>query len=163
MTDVGTRAVALQEAGKLGLKDAISVLQAALAYDNFLNSVQKTPPPTTSAAGAEPAKVTRQPKAAKPAKVEVESNPEDEAAAELTDEDENDDAPAGVAIPVTLDGVKEAVALMLSSNKRKEAVTLLKKFKAASATSVKPKDFAAFIAEAQTIAGPAGDEADLSA
>lgn len=166
-----TRAVALSEAIKLlGFNDreldVEVILSAAIKFNDFLVSDTKQPqnPPKTSVAGAEPSKPVKQPKATKPvkpAKPETEINPEEDAAAELAeqDEDESDDIPAGAAIPNSLDGVKEVVALMLAANKRKEAVGLLKKFKAASATSVKPKDFAAFIAEAKEIAGPA-EEAD---
>lgn len=161
MSDVGTRAVALQEASKLGLGDAIAVLDAAKAFDAFLNGgATQTKAAVVSAAGKEPAKPGRKKAATVAATPEPESNPEDDAAAELaeTEEDEATDE-----IPPTLQGAKDAVSLMLAANKRKEAVALLKKFSAASATSVKPKDYAKFIAAAIEIAGPTSDAEDLTA
>lgn len=160
MSDVGTRAVALQEASKLGLGDAELTLKAAKAFDAFLNGGAQVTPAVVSAAGKEPAKPGRKKAATVAATPEPESNPEDDAAAELaeTEEDEATDE-----IPPTLQGAKDAVSLMLAANKRKEAVALLKKFSAASATSVKPKDYAKFIAAAIEIAGPTSDAEDLTA
>lgn len=165
MSDVGTRAVALQEASKLGLGDASAVLDAAKAFDAFLNGgATQTKAAVVSAAGKEPAKPGRKKAATVAATPEPESNPEDDAAAELaeTEEDETEGATAE-AIPPTLQGAKDAVSLMLDANKRKEAIALLKKFGAASATSVKPKDYAKFIAAAIEIAGPTSDAEDLTA
>lgn len=163
MSDVGTRAVALQEASKLGLGDAELTLKAAKAFDAFLNGGAQVTPAVVSAAGKEPAKPGRKKAATVAATPEPESNPEDDAAAELAETEEDEAEVATDEIPPTLQGAKDAVSLMLAANKRKEAVALLKKFSAASATSVKPKDYAKFIAAAIEIAGPTSDAEDLTA
>jgi len=131
-----TRAVALAHAitfhaGKAGLA---GVLEAATTFNNFLNAdsgvVLPNPVVTTEAEAPAPKKAGRPPKAEKPA-------PEPEVVKE----------PEGP----TKEEVGKAVEAMLAANKRKEAIALMKQFKATSVSSLDTKHYAAFLEEAETI------------
>lgn len=173
-----TRAVALSEATKLGLGDAAATLTAAKAYNDFLTAdntpaaAAANPAPKTTAA----AKATTPAKAATPAKTPakkaVAATAEDAAAAEGLAAAADADAEADEAeeaaqaddgeIPETKEGVQAIIAKLLAANLRAEAIKLLKKFNAASATSVKEKDYGKFIAAGVALLPAEGDE-DLTA
>lgn len=173
-----TRVVALSEATKLGLGDAAATLKAAQAYNNFLTA-DTTPaaadPATVKA--ATPAKTATSAKAATPAKTPakkaVAATAEDAAAAEglaaaAEAEAEADEAEEAAQaddgeIPESKEGVQAIIAKLLAANLRAEAIKLLKKFNAASATSVNEKDYAKFIAAGVALL-PADEESeDLTA
>lgn len=154
-----TRAVALAEATKLaihfeqGIKSEI--LDIAKAFDDFLNSVGETTPARTSTPGKEPSKQSTARKA--PAKSEdevvkaaLEAQRQEAAAADAAADAELSEQ---TEFPPNKEGVQAVIAKMLQANKRKEAIALLKKFKAASATGVKPEQAADFIKEALEIVG----------
>jgi hypothetical protein len=169
-----TRAVALSEATKLGLGDAGATLQAAKAYNDFLTAdstgAEPKPAPAPKATAATAAKpATTAKKTA--AKAAATASPEDAAAAAGLEAAADADAAADAAelsaeddgeIPVSREGVQAVIAKMLEANVRKEAIALLKKYGAASATSVKEKDFGKFIADALKLI-PAAEESDLTA
>lgn len=118
-----------------------------------------------SAAGPEPDKAkdakpaTRAAKAA--AAIKSAKGEDAKAAATLAadaDADAETDAELGdTSAGPTEQDVKDAVSLALAGNKRAEVIALLKKYKAASASSVKEGDRAAFIAAAAALL-PAEDD-----
>ena|ERR1700675_1222329 len=118
---VAIRAIALSEAVKHGSENVIGMANIFL---DFLNGVGDT---STAA----------KPKAEKPAKVVKAVEPKVE-------------APVVVEGPTKVD-VGTAVEKMLGANKRTEAVALMKKFGAASVSTLKETDYEAFIAAADAI------------
>ncbi len=168
-----TRAVALDAAVKiLGPNaTAVSVLEIAVQFDNFLNSVGETAPAQVSAAGKEPAKKTTagQDKKASTKKPAVS---EDEIVRQALDKQREEAAAADAAADeteapaaLTHDDVQAVIAKCLAAGKRPEIVKILKKYGATSATSVKKADIAKFVAEAQKIlpAETADEDVDLTA
>jgi len=162
-----TRAVAISEAIKLASfgedRSPESVLAVAKQFDDFLNAVSETTPAKVSTPGKEPAK--KPAVAAKPAGKKAAAKTEEQLAEEVATPDEETGDPETPAEPDVVikfdkDGVQASIAKMLEANKRKEAIALLKKFGAASAGGVKPKDFKAFITEALKIAGEGEPESD---
>ena len=121
---VAIRAIALSEAVKTGAL-AADVIGIAQTFFSFL--IADVP------ASADVAK----PKAEKPAKVVKAVEPKVE-------------TPAIVEGPTKAD-VGTAVEKMLGANKRTEAVALMKKFGAASVSTLKETDYEAFIAAADAI------------
>lgn len=167
MTDA-TRAIAIQEAGKLGLKSAAEVVAAAKLYNTFITA-ENTPSATMIATpAADPAvtKATNKPapaKAAPAAKATPAAakkpTPEQIAAAALAAADAEAATPetaetAETAEPegYTEQSVKDAIGSLLDSGKRTEAIALLKKYGAASASGVKEDKREEFIAECGDIA-----------
>lgn len=169
-----TRAVALSEAGKLGLGTYPEVLTAATAYNTFLtaDSTPATSAAVTAVKAATSAKTATAAKAATTAKKTAAkaTNPEDAAAAEGLEAAAAADAEADAEaepvedgeIPLNKEGVQAIIATLLEANLRAQAIKLLKKFNAASATSVKEKDYGKFIAEALKLL-PAAEDSDLTA
>jgi hypothetical protein len=174
-----TRAVALTEAGKLGLGTYPEVLQAATAYNGFLTADSTPAAAATTKAAATPAKAATTAKPATPAKaattvkkaVTKATNPEDAAAAEGLEAAAAADAEADAEaetvddgeIPESKEGVQAIIAKLLEANLRAEAIKLLKKFNAASATSVKEKDYGKFIAAGVALLPAESAEEDLTA
>jgi hypothetical protein len=142
MSQVAPRAIALQEANKLGLTDADSVLAAANAFVYFILAGE-TPPtsplPTASKAPA-PAPKAAKPAAPKAATKPVEPEPETETDSET---------------------VGSVVDKLLKAKKRDEAVNLLKDFGATSVSGVKAAKAADFIAQGLAILNGEA-EADLT-
>jgi hypothetical protein len=128
MSQVAPRAIALQEANKLGLTDADSVLAAARAFVDFILAGDVPSP-----APAQPAA----PKSAAPKPVKV---------AKPVAAPEADLGPANGAPTV-----KSVVDGLLAAGKRDEAVALLKKFGATSVSGVKAAVADDFIAEGTAI------------
>jgi cell division septation protein DedD len=117
-----------------------AVLQAATDFNNFLNADNNVANlgPLASSAPAEAEK----PKAEKPAKVKAEkAKPAPEPEPEVADEPEGP----------TKEDVGKSVEAMLAANKRKEAIALMKKFKATSVSSLDKADYAAFLEESEAI------------
>lgn len=129
MSQVAPRAIALQEANKLGLTDADSVLAAARAFVDFILAGDVPSP-----APAQPAA----PKSAAPKPVKV-AKPV--AAPEVA----STGSTSGFA------SVKSVVDGLLAAGKRDEAVALLKKFGATSVSGVKAAVAEDFIAEGTAI------------
>jgi hypothetical protein len=162
-----TRAVALTQAVHVaGGNGGDAVLKLAKAFDDFL--LGDDPPPKTTVPGKEPAATKAAgsskpaPGGKKPTKTEddlireaVAAEAARDAAAEAAaDEAEASEAAASEdPYPATKEGVQAIIAKLLQANKRKEAISLLKKFGAASATGVKTKDAGKFVAEALKILG----------
>lgn len=162
-----TRAVALTEAVKLAVAfeqgDRSEILDIAKRFDDFLNAVGEGEPQKTSTPGKEPPKTTAGSNARK-----TTPKTEDEAVNQSVEDDKNaEDLKGGgetEVYPANKEGVQAIIAKLLQANKRKEAIALLKKFNAASATGVKDKEAAKFIAEAKKILGTeSGGEEDLTA
>ena len=165
-----TRAVALTQAVHVvGSEGGNAVLDLALKFDAFL--LGSDAPAKVSVPGKEPSKPagTSKPAAGgkKPAKTEDDLAREHAAAQAAADEAADAETEGGEAgteeeYPATKEGVQAVIAKLLQANKRKEAIALLKKFGAASATGVKTKDAAKFIAETLKVVAPAeaegGDE-----
>jgi hypothetical protein len=137
------RAIALQQAvavvGKIG--DAAAVINAAEAFNDFLNAAEAAPvkiekpatkPATKPDVAAKPVKVEKA--ATKPAKVE---------------------APVEAAAPSDADRVESLIGDMLKANKRKEAIALLASFEGAKTKSgiieQGPEVMTAFIEGAEAI------------
>ena len=146
MSQVAPRAIALQEANKLGLTDADSVLAAARAFVDFIlagdvPSPAPAQPAAPKSAAPKPVKVAK-PVAAPEADPKVASKGKDapEAAPEA------DLGPANGAPTV-----KSVVDGLLAAGKRDEAVALLKKFGATSVSGVKAAVAEDFIAEGTAI------------
>ena len=134
MSQVAPRAIALQEANKLGLTDADSVLAAARAFVDFIlagdvPSPAPAQPAAPKSAAPKPVKVAKPVAAPKPA-------PE---------------ADLGPANASGLATVKSVVDGLLAAGKRDEAVALLKKFGATSVSGVKAAVAEDFIAEGTAI------------
>ena len=137
-----TRAVALAHAitfhaGKAGLA---GVLEAATTFNNFLNAdsgvVLPNPVVTKEAEVNEapaPKKAGRPPKAEKAEKAAPEPEVEKE--------------PEGP----TKEDVGKTVEAMLAANKRKEAIDLMKKYKATSVSSLDASNYAAFIEDCESV------------
>jgi hypothetical protein len=140
MSQVAPRAIALQEANKLGLTDAGSVLAAANAFVDFI--LAGDVPATTQGIplALKPAAALKPTKAAKPVAAPKPAEPETEAEA------------------VTVGSVVDS---LLKAKKRDEAVALLKKYGATSVSGVKAAKAAEFIAEGLEILNAEG-EADLT-
>ena len=140
-----TRAVALAHAitfhaGKAGLA---GVLEAATTFNNFLNAdsgvVLPNPVVTKEAEVNEapaPKKAGRPPKAEKAEKAE-----------KAAPEPEVEKEPEGP----TKEDVGKTVEAMLAANKRKEAIDLMKKYKATSVSSLGASDYAAFIEDCESV------------
>lgn len=136
MSQVAPRAIALQEANKLGLTDADSVLAAARAFVDFILAGDVPSP-----APAQPAA----PKSAAPKPVKV-AKPVDAPKADPKF------APTGNAPSTSgFASVKSVVDGLLAAGKRDEAVALLKKFGATSVSGVKAAVAEDFIAEGTAI------------
>lgn len=131
------------------------ILSVATEFVFFLTAPQDTP--AQSAAGPEPEKAKPATRAAKAAAaIKSAKGEEAKAAATLAaDADADADADAAGDVPSEQD-VKDAVSLALAANKRAEVIALLKKYKAASASSVKEDDRVAFITAASALI-PADD------
>ena len=134
-----TRAVALAHAitfhaGKAGLA---GVLEAATTFNNFLNAdsgvVLPNPVVTAEAEAPAPKKAGRPPKAEKAEKAAPEPEVEKE--------------PEGP----TKEDVGKTVEAMLAANKRKEALDLMKKYKATSVSSLDASNYAAFIEDCESV------------
>lgn len=156
---------------------AETVLTNARSLLSFLDGADVT----KSAPAGKPTAATK-PTAAKPAgkktktedeairdALEAQKAADAEADAEVDAEDEADtevDAEPADEFPATKEGAQAVIAKLLQANKRKQAISLLKKFNAASATSIKEKDYAKFVnaakAELAKSAEPAAEE-DLTA
>lgn len=140
-----------------GTGSGADALKAAEGFVSFLSGPQ--PAPST------PASAPRKPGRPRQTEEEVANqaiaDAADAAEAEAGEEQQSeDDEPA----PDPKKAVQDSIATLLSKNKRKEAVALLKKFGAASATGVKPKDTAKFLAAAKALLGTDdGDGDDLTA
>lgn len=184
------RAVALAEATKLkgDSGDAAVVLETANLYLAFLQG-GATGPATRTAAGSEPAAsqeakpsattagakkpAATDPKAA--AKAQAKAAKEDAAAkaalAAAEAEGGEGDEPSGPTEPFEADkeGVSAAIAAMIANKtgegpNRDTAITLLKKYKAASVSAMQAKDEATvtkFIDEVNAAFGLTGGEPDL--
>ncbi len=163
-----TRAVALTQAVHVvGSEGGQAVLDLAAKFDAFL--LGSDAPAKVSTPGKEPGKPagTSKPAAGGKKPTKTEDDLAREAAATTKDEEaegteggEGGEAEAGEQYPATKEGVQAVIAKLLQANKRKEAIALLKKFNAASATGVKTKDAAKFIAEALKVVAPAAAEGD---
>jgi hypothetical protein len=133
MTQIATRAIALQEAVKAaGTSGAETILEIAGLFHDFIIAGEQAAAPAVSKPTAEP----KPPKAAaavKPPKAEPKPAPK-------TDMDEVD--PKGEP-----DTVGNVVSRLIKGGKRDAAVALLKKYKATSVSGVKEADQAAFISE----------------
>lgn len=184
MSNDALRAVALSEANKtLGAKaDQSSVLTTAKAYLAFLAGSDASAK-TTTAAGAEPDKKAESKpsantagatkpaadpkkvaaaKAAKEAKEEAAAKAALEAAEaeEAAGEPEADEPTQTEPLEADEAGVALAVKLMIEGGKRDNAIALLKKYKAASVTSMQNKDEATvqnFIDEVNELLGLNGE------
>jgi hypothetical protein len=156
MSQVAPRAIALQEANKLGLTDADSVLAAANAFVYFILAGElpassqglvppspptSPPPPTVSKKAPAPAPKAAKPAAPKAATKPVEPEPETYSETETT--------------------VGSVVDRLLVAQKRDEAVKLLKDFGATSVSGVKAAKAADFIAQGLAILTGEAD-ADLT-
>ena len=133
MSQVAPRAIALQEANKLGLTDADSVLAAARAFVDFIlagdvPSPAPAQPAAPKSAAPNPVKVAKPVAAPKPAST-------------------GKDAPSTSGFA----SVKSVVDGLLAAGKRDEAVALLKKFGATSVSGVKAAVAEDFIAEGTAI------------
>lgn len=141
-----------------GVGNGAEAGEAAERFVAFLSGPQPAPSTPASAPKKGPGR---------PRKTEEEvanqaiADAADAAEAEAGEEQQSeDDEPA----PDPKKAVQDIIATLLSKNKRKEAVALLKKFGAASATGVKPKDTAKFLAAAKALLGTDdGDGDDLTA
>mgnify|MGYP005814760853 CR=1 FL=1 len=158
-----TRAVALTQAVHVvGADGGQAVLDLAAKFDAFL--LGSDAPAKVSTPAKEPAKPAAR-TAAKKTSAKTEDDLARDAASEASTDESEPEAPAEQPYPPTSEGVQAVIAKMLQANKRKEAINLLKKFGAASATGVKAKDAAKFIAEALKVVGveQAESEDDLTA
>jgi hypothetical protein len=141
MSQVAPRAIALQEANKLGLTDAASVLAAANAFVEFILAADvPAAPPQPAPKAPVPAPKAAKPAAPKAATKPVESEPETETDSET---------------------VGSVVDKLLKAKKRDEAVKLLKDFGATSVSGVKAAKAADFIAQGLAILNGEA-EADLT-
>ena len=140
MSQVAPRAIALQEANKLGLTDADSVLAAARAFVDFILAGD-VPSPAPAQPAAPKSAAPNHVKVAKPvAATGVAPQVAPKAAPEA------DLGPANGAPTV-----KSVVDGLLAAGKRDEAVALLKKFGATSVSGVKAAVAEDFIAEGTAI------------
>lgn len=167
MANEALRAVALTEAGKLGLKSTADVIVAANAYLSFLTAEPKgaaqasapgsDAPPPAKATGTAPAKATKPAKtAAPPAKKLVPEKSEEEKAAEALAKAAAEETPEGEPEFDWAgdDGQKEVgkiVSALIAANKRPEAIKLLADYKAASVSGVKPDDREQFVADGNSL------------
>lgn len=152
-----TRAVALAEASKLNLITAEEVLAVAAKYDAFLSD-EEVAKPAKPSTGGKPATGGK-----KPGKSEDEVVKE-ALEAQRAEADAADEAEEGTGgLPATEKGVQAGVAKLLKANKRKEAIALLKSFGASSASGVKAKDYAKFVAKVTELLSDGGGEDDLTA
>jgi hypothetical protein len=174
-----TRAVALSEAIKLAIafeQGAKSeILDIARSFDDFLNDAATPATKTSSAAGKEPAKPTATKPPSKPAtggkkpavsedetiRKALEAQRAEQAAADAAADENEATAP-------TTDDVQAVIAKLLAAGLRNDAVKLLKKYGAASATGVKGANIPKFVAEATKLlpadeAADDGADADLTA
>lgn len=148
MSQVAPRAIALQEAGKLGLLDPSEIVTAAEKFVAFImagESGQNAPPTTVqmSITGNAPGVAPQvAPKVAPKADPKVASKGKDAPKAAP----EADLGPANGAHTV-----KSVVDGLLAAGKRDEAVALLKKFGATSVSGVKAAVAEDFIAEGAAI------------
>lgn len=177
------RAVALAEANKLKGDggDPAEVVKAAAIFFTFLTGT--TPPvKTSSAAGKEPdakqegkpsantagaskATSTAKPAAGKTTKPVKET--EEQIAAKALEKANKEAAEAGETGPLhtdpieaTAEGVALAVKLLLEGDKRDDAIALLKKYKAASVSSMQKKsedEIIEFVSAANELLGLGGE------
>lgn len=163
-----TRAFALTEASKLNLPTYEEVLVAAAAYDAFMNASDDIVPagtkPVAKAVAAKPAAAAAKPVGKKAGKSEeevvkaaLEAQRAEAEAADGEGGEEGADEPSD-ELPASKDGCQAAIARLLKANKRKEAISLLKKYGAASVSGIKSKDFAKFVAEASALVGESEDD-----
>lgn len=152
------------------------VLTTAQALLSFLDGTDVTKP----APAGKPTAATK-PTTTKPAgtkkktedeairdALEAQKAADAEADAEVDAEDEADaevDAEPADEFPATKEGAQAVIAKLLQANKRKQAISLLKKFNAASATSIKEKDYVKFVAAAKAELAKSAEpaEEDLTA
>lgn len=151
------------------------VLATARSLLSFLDGVDDKPAPATKPAATKP--TTTKPAAKKPTKTEDEAiaavlerqrevEAEEDAEREAEDEAYTEvDAEPADEFPATKEGAQAVIAKLLQANKRKQAISLLKKFNAASATSIKEKDYAKFVAAAKAELAKSAEpaEEDLTA
>lgn len=167
-----TRSFALQEANKREqFLSAVEVVAAAKVFDAFLAAPGNVVT-AASAAGAEPGKKAEGKPSANTAgakkltankKTEEQLAEEALAAAEAESNQEDADE-ENASIPRTKEGVEMIIAKLLKAKLRDEAITLLKKYKAASVSGVKEKDYVAFVTEGSKLLPAEGDgEEDLTA
>ena len=135
MSQIATRALALQEAVKSPENDGLSILERAAAYHAFVIAGEAAAPVAVVSKPAAEPKPPKATKAAKPVEAKPEPTP-----APKTDMDETE-LPEGEE-----DTVGNVVSRLIKAGKRDEAVALLKKYKASSVSGVKDADKAAFIA-----------------
>jgi hypothetical protein len=147
MSQVAPRAIALQEANKLGLTDAKSVLDAANAFVDFILAGDLPSPTGSTGPAPLPKGPAPAPKAAKPAAPKAASKPVE---TEPEPETETDGETVGSIIDK-----------MLKAKKRDQAVKLLKDFGATSVSGVKAAKAADFIAQGLAILNGEA-EADLT-
>ena len=155
MSQVAPRAIALQEANKLGLTDADSVLAAARDFVDFIlagdvptparlagNVPSPAPaqPAAPKSAAPNPVKIAKPVAAQNPVKI---AKPAD--APKPAPEVASTGSTSGFA------SVKSVVDGLLAAGKRDEAVALLKKFGATSVSGVKAAVAEDFIAEGTAI------------
>jgi len=132
---------------------ADSVPQVAIVKP-AVHSAPQAAPKQTEIIG-KPATAPKPAAAAKPAKPAAPAKTEEQLVAEFAAEEAAKQAAADAAeattAAVTVEVVGDAIQAMLSANKRKEAINLLAKFGAKSASSVAEEDRAAFVTEAEAI------------
>lgn len=179
------RAVALSEAIKFNAgnsTDPGAVVKTAGVFLTFLSGTA-APAKTSTAAGAEPGAVKEgkpsantagaatKPAATKPAATKAATKPpkktEEQLAAEALEKANAEAAEEGEAdvgqtepLEATKEGVALAVKLLIEGDKRDDAIALLKKYKAASVTSMQAKDEATiekFIGEVNGLLGLGGE------
>lgn len=150
MSNTATRAIAIQEAVKLGLDQGVNTVAGIIAIAQELDAyLEPTAGAKTDAAPAatnvKPATTT----AGKPATGKTETKK-----AEAT-------KPAGP----TKDDVVAAIDAALKANNKTKLLAILKKYNAKSASSVAEKDYAKFLKEAAPLAEEATEaaEEDLTA
>lgn len=139
------RVVALASAVQLKLSPEATVA-AAKVFEAYLYGAAATPAATKP---AKPAATNKKPGKSEEEVVKAALEAQREEAEEGNGEEgaEEGAEEASDALPATAEGVQAGIGRLLKANKRKEAIGLLKKFGAASASGVKAKDFSKFIAE----------------
>lgn len=144
MSQIATRALALQEAVKYEISTSVGenacevsvdhIVAAAEAFHAFIIAGEAAAPAAVVSKPAAEPKPPKATKAAKPQEAKPEPTP-----APKTDMDEVD--------PEEPDTVGNVVSRLIKGGKRDAAVALLKKYKATSVSGVKEADQAAFISE----------------
>lgn len=162
---VDTKVAALASAVQLKLSPEATVA-AAKVFDAFLNGGEA---PKAATAG-KPATAGKKAAGKSEEEVVKAALEAQRAEAEAADAEGSEDAQADGGeetaeggIPATKEGVAAGIAKLLKANLRKEAIGLLKKFAAASASQVKAKDYAKFVAEVEKLLPSEGGDDDLTA